>query len=827
MFKNTYYDPKKNEIHHWFLDENGKTKHDVSDYKHEYYSYSYDRDHDAEDIYGNFVKRNECSRKRDLTDLKKSGVKFCESDMDECVKYLHSRYGDQEDTIDFTKYKSAIVDIEIAVEDEFPKPELAKYPINLITMVDPKTGATYTFGNQEYTGSSELVKNFHYCSDEVLMLERFLTFFRKQKIDIWTGWYSDNFDLLYIVNRCELLGVDYTKLSPIGIVNVSKNRDKVKNVAGLAILDYQKLYKKFVVKNHPSYSLQYISMYELQEGKLDYEGTIKDFYKTDWNRFVEYNIQDCLLVKKLDEKKKFIDLTINLCVQTRTPFEKVFSSIAVIEGYIIRYLHRKNMVMSDRTIEISDDDEEETIEGGYVEAHPGFYKYLLSFDVESLYPHMIMMFNISPETKILNPREEDIPNLIKSPVDGVYYRKDKKGLIAEVVEKIFKERKMFKEMMFEEFEKGDKEKSAYYDSQQQIRKTIIVSIYGVMLSKFFHFYDLDNGSTITTGGRNLITMTSSSANEYFNKVFPKVAKKTYPNSILKIGDTGERIVPLIDTDSNFIRIDILYDKLRTGKEFVDFALELEEKILDPFFERVINIYCEEYNIPNLINFKREKVVLKMFIQTKKKYASLCVMNEKKIYKVPELDIKGLEIKKSDLPKFCQDGLYKIVECMMEGDSPDRETMLSLVRKYQKEHKQIRIEDISIPKSISSYKDYSIPIKKGKEMVSVPLKYKPKTPMQHRAGINYNYIIKKLSLPFMEVDDGARIKYVFVAPNNIVMNDVVAYIGNYPKEFEELFKIDRDGLFEKTFLNQVNRIFHVLGFGQIPLKQTKMNKFFEE
>ena len=185
-------------------------------------------------------------------------------------------------------------------------------------------------------------------------------------------------------------------------------------------------------------------MLEVGEGKLEYEGTINDFWKADWNRFVDYNFQDLRLVKKIDDKKKFIKLAIDLCTHTRTPFSKISSTIAVIEGYILRHMHKNNLVMSDISHNIAFE-QERSIKGGWVETEPGFYLNALSIDATALYPHIIMMFNISTETKVLNPKPEEIPNLIKTQFPGVYYRKNVKGILPIVVKKLFDDRKQLKD----------------------------------------------------------------------------------------------------------------------------------------------------------------------------------------------------------------------------------------------------------------------------------------------------------------------------------------------------------------------------------------------
>lgn len=546
MFKNVYHDPQKNKIHLW-ESKHGKTVYSCLDHKAAYYVKDPTETSDITDIYGTRVIKKFAESKKALSQIRKA-VKTYESDISEEVKFLHDRYGDSEERVPSSDYNTVALDIEIEVEGVFPKPEDAAFPINLISINFMNRGRVWTIGNRPYTGDSELVKNYECVEDEKQLLTRFIEVWRRSKIDIVTGWNVDTFDLKYIINRCQNLGVDYSDLSPVGKVEVKKNGHCF--IAGITILDYIDLYKKFSYTPQPSYKLEYICQYEIKKGKKHYEGSIFDIYKTNWNLFVEYNIVDTVLIGELEGKRKFIDLAINLCTESRTPLEKVVSSIWVIEGYILRYLHRYNKIMPDRQSsddnEYSENEEDDELLGGYVEAHPGFYKYLLSFDVESLYPHMIMMFNISPETKIKNPESSE--GLIKTPIDGVYYSKNV-GILPEIVETIFKERKAFKTKMFEAEAAGNEELTEYYDSMQMVRKILINSMYGVLSNKFFHFYDNDNASVITWGGRELIQFLSQSANKYLKDFLPTTISKIFADLKVDSSKISEKSVCVIDTDS--------------------------------------------------------------------------------------------------------------------------------------------------------------------------------------------------------------------------------------------------------------------------------------
>jgi len=632
----------------------------------------------------------------------------------------------------------------------------------------------------------------------------------------------NNFDIPYICNRIENLGIqDQACLSYLG--RVIKKRNDTYQIPGLALLDLMELYKKFSYQNQPSYSLNYIGLQEVGEGKLDFEGQINDLWDRDWDLFVDYNVQDTALVRKIEFKRKFVDLVINLCTQTRTPFEKVYSTISIVEGYMLRYLHKVDMVFPDLPLRDynCDEEEEDSIEGGYVESHPGYYRKDISIDAESLYPSIMRMFNISPETKIIGDMIRDChihsvnPNVAYTQVQGV---------LPKIVSDIFFERKKFKNMMFEAENAGNTELAEYLDSQQMIRKILINSIYGVLCNRFFHFYDLDNAANVTGHGREAIQYISNCINDYFSNHFYKVAHKYYPNHKLEANSIPKRIVFVNDTDSAYIWFEHIYNLTNSGESFLEWTLNFEKIILQPFLTKCMDIYAKKYNTENLINFKREKIILKQYVQGKKKYATQIIANEKIVYDTPVLKVTGIEINRSDLCQYSRKKLKKLLDIMMAGDEysyPNKDDMLEYIRSAYKEFKSQSIQDISAPKGINGYNKYDVVLD---ETFS---NFKPHTPMHNKASMIYNFIIKKEHLPYMEINDGTKMKYVFVNPRNKYKTNVIGYVGNYPKEFQKIFKIDYDEQFEKQFKAIGQRMFDVLDFGEITLKDSKIMSFIEE
>jgi DNA polymerase elongation subunit (family B) len=684
-FTRIFYDSYKNRL---YCIENIDGKRRKLDFhpKFEYYVADKNSNSGMKDIHGNPVSP-QSSDKRAGMKLMSESLKTYETDIPEDVKFLQNRYKGQDIRPDLNNFQICTIDIEVESKYEFPKPDEAKFPINLISVHYSKEDTIYTFGTKEYTGDSPLVKNYHYCPDEKTMMERFIKHFRKKNVDILTGWNIMGFDVPYIVNRCTNLGITLS-LSPINIYRDRKNagyhiEGGGKTIAGISVLDGLELYKNFVYTKRERYSLQFIGKIECGEGKKDLDGSVNDEWERNWNNFVEYNVQDVILCLKIEEEKKHIPLAINFCYQALIPFERIFSSISLITGYMMKYMHEKNIVFPDRPYA----KKEGKFPGAYVMAKPGFYKWLMSFDIASMYPHMIMQYNISPETIVMNP--EDPQNYIKTPlseyktwetsdegefnIGGIYYRKDKVGILAQIVSDIYQDRKRFKakEMIADNIEKGydisefnkdlveevktEGESSKYYGSQQLIRKILINSIYGVLGNEYFNFFNINNAIAVTLSGQELIKYLSRTLNEYMKCMWHKIAPSIFPDFKGEWKPLKKDVVVLIDTDSvdgntfietNFgkMKIEKLFNKCNEVKEYSNgkFIGKFENNILS----NSMNLETNKTEFKKINYVMKHKVKKKMYkIKYKEKEIiltedhSLMVQRNQKIIEISPKDLQ--------------------------------------------------------------------------------------------------------------------------------------------------------------------------------------------
>lgn len=584
IFSSVYYEPWKKKMHLWEIQDDGKTKYFTFDHDIKYYVLDKTGQSPIKSLDGLPVVKRYAKNKEAIHQLKDSGERVFESDLSEDIKFLHERYGDNnDDNIKIENFKIFNIDIET----EFPDSPR----INLIGIQDFHTKEIFQFGLHDYKGDFKC-STYIYCETEEILLERFCKFLKYKGCSILIGWNIMAFDIPEIQNRIDALNLKCS-MSPIGKIFRDKFTNTIK-IAGIEILDSMIFYKKFTQKNEPSFSLDYIGNLVVGEGKVGYEGTLSDLWKTDPEKFIVYNCQDLNLVKKIDEKMKFVELAIRLGITTRTPFEKVESSVATIEGYILRFLHRQNLVMEDITHNIAFE-KTRSVTGGYVETHPGFYLKSANVDATSLYPFSIIMFNISKETKVLNPSEEEIPNLIKTPVKGVYYRKDVTGILASISQTIFNDRKKYKNLMFKCKKEKNYELASFYDMMQKVEKTKIVSIYGCCLEPHFHWFDFDNGSVITAVGRTAIQYMSKEMNQFLSVEFPKTAKDHYPNFNNKITNKNKIIV--IDTDSvgpdSMIKTNL--GDVSIEYIFNNYSENVIENGNDNYIANVNNLFSQSFN----------------------------------------------------------------------------------------------------------------------------------------------------------------------------------------------------------------------------------------
>ena len=582
------------------------------------------------------------------------------------------------------------------------------------------------------------------------------------------------------------------------------------DVGGVTQLDYLNLYKKFTYKAQESYRLDYIASVELGQKKLDHSefDTFKDFYTNGWQKFVEYNIIDVELVDRMEDKMKLIELAITMAYDAKVNYNDVFYQVRMWDAIIYNYLKKRNIVIPPK--ERSDKDAKYA--GAYVkEPIPGKYDWVVSFDLNSLYPHLIMQYNISPETlretrhpsvtvdKILN--EELTFELYKDSAvcaNGAMYRKDVRGFLPELMEKIYKDRTIYKKKML--IAKQDYEKTptkalekeiARCNNIQMARKIQLNSAYGAIGNQYFRYYKLVNAEAITLSGQVSIRWIENKMNGFLNK-------------ILQTEEVDYVIAS--DTDSIYLNMGPLVDKFLSHKsddktKVVQLLDKICEDKLEPFIEQSyteLADYVSAYEQKMIM--KRENISERGIWTAKKRYI-LNVWNSEGVqYSEPKLKMMGIEAVKSSTPAPCRQMIKDGLKLMMSGTE---EEVIDFIDNCRKEFKALPPEQIAFPRSVSDvvkYRSYSDIYSKG-------------TPIHCRGALLFNHYIKekKLDNKYSLINNGEKIKFIYLKKPNIIQENVISFIQDFPHELGLDKYIDYELQFEKSFLDPLKSILDAIGW----------------
>ena len=666
-------------------------------------------------------------------------------------QYISEKYPEEEIKFDTTKIKISTIDIEVKSENGFPDVESAAEEVLLITVQDYTTKQIRTWGQGPFNNKQQNViyKGF---STEYELLNDFINWWmiEENTPEVLTGWNSELYDMPYLVRRIDrILGEKLMKrISPWGLVTeretmIMGRKHISYDVGGITQLDYLNLYKKFTYKAQESYRLDYIASVELGQKKLDHSefDTFKDFYTNGWQKFVEYNIIDVELVDRLEDKMKLIELAIVMAYDAKANYADVFSQVRMWDTIIYNYLKKRNIVIPP----IVRSDKDSKYAGAYVkEPIPGKYDWVVSFDLNSLYPHLIMQYNISPETlqdtrhpsvtvdKILN--EEINFELYKDTAvcaNGSMYRKDKRGFLPELMDKIYKDRTIYKKKMLQA--KQDYEKTptkalekeiARCNNIQMARKIQLNSAYGAIGNQYFRYYKLANAEAITLSGQVSIRWIENRMNKYLNKV-------------LKTEDVDYVIAS--DTDSIYLNMGPLVESVYKGREkttegvvtFLNKVCEMElEKYIDRCYQELAD-YVNAYD--QKMFMKRENIAERGIWTAKKRYILNVWDSEGVRYEEPKLKMMGIEAVKSSTPAPCRTMIKEGLKLMMNGTEED---VIDFIDKCRVDFKNLPPEEIAFPRSVSDvvkYRSHADIYSKG-------------TPIHCRGALLFNHYIKEKKLP---------------------------------------------------------------------------------
>ena len=731
-------------------------------------------------------------------------------------QYLSDKYPQDEVKFDISQINLVTMDIEVKAEQGFPDPESCSEEMLTISLQDYATKKITTWGRKPYVPTQENVTYYHF-SDEIEMLNSFLYHWSKNPPDVITGWNVRLYDIPYLCGRISrIMGDKKCKLlSPWGLVSqdeiyISGRRYNVYDIAGMTTLDYLELYKKFTYKAQESYRLDYIANIELGQKKLDHSefDTFKEFYTGNWKKFVDYNIIDVELVDRLEDKMKLIELALTMAYDAKVNYQDVMYQVRMWDTIIYNYLKKRNIVIPPK----DSSDKNDKYAGAYVkEPKPGKYDWVVSFDLNSLYPHLIMQYNISPETlletkhpsvtvdKILG--EELTFEMYKDSAvcaNGAQYRKDVKGFLPELMEKMYAERVVFKKKMLEAKQAYEKTPTKKLEKEiarcnniQMAKKISLNSAYGAIGNQYFRYYKLANAEAITLSGQVSIRWIENKMNDYLNK-------------LLETEDIDYVIAS--DTDSIYINFGPLVDKFFNSKidnkaKIVSLLDKVCQDKLEPFIDKSYQELATYVNAYDQKMFmKRENIADRGIWTAKKRYILNVWDSEGVRYEEPKLKMMGIEAVKSSTPAPCRKMIKDALNIMMSGTEED---VIKFIDDSRVQFKKMPPEDIAFPRTVSN-------VNKHKSTSSI---YAKGTPIHARGALLYNHHIKdkKLDNKYSLINNGEKIKFCYLKKPNWIHENVISFISDFPTELDLDKSIDYELQFEKAFVEPVKVILDAIGW----------------
>lgn len=777
---------------------------------------------DYHSLYGDSLKRIDFG---DINDAKEFVKKYCEvsnfpiyGNTNYAYQYISEEYTDE---IEYDIHKLSIqtIDIETTSRMGFPDIDDPQEEVLLISMQDYSTKEIRTYHWKEYTGKEKV--NLILCQSEHDMLSRFVDDMHTNSPDVITGWNIDFFDIPYLYNRIAKIFGQATakKLSPWGIVREKETHrmgraSKHYELLGVSILDYLDLYKKFTYHAQESYTLDHIAYVELNEHKKPNPyNTHEEFYTNDYNGYVDYNIHDVRLVDRLESKMKLIDLIITMAYGAKSNYNDVFSPVKTWDCIIYNHMLKKKMIVNQR----SENRNTGQIAGGFVkEPIPGEYKWVVSFDATSLYPSIIMAWNMSPETLddsiFVSASAEDyidkkVPlkstKYLAAAANGHFFRHGKQGLFPEIVEMLFEDRQLYKRKMLSAQKEYQETKNtkllndiSAYDNRQMARKIQLNSLFGALANEHFRHFDNRIAEGITLTGQLIVQFVAKRVNSYLNKI---------------CGTTDYDYTFYADTDSVYITLDPIVKKFM-GNRSKERIITMIDKVCKDQLSKVFKDACKElleytnaYDAK--VEFKREAIADKGIWVAKKRYALNVYDNEGVVYKEPKLKVMGLEIVRSSTPEEVRGALREAVKLAL---TENEDALQKFVKEFEKKFRALPPELIAFPRSVNGMLKYKDP----REV------YSKGTPMHVRGALMYNYILEKSDSvtrkKYNEIREGEKIKFLYLKEPNEIRENCIAFLSELPVEFNLHRYVDYETMFSKTFLEPIESIIKYIGWNAAPV-----------
>jgi DNA polymerase elongation subunit (family B) len=833
-YRNACYNPKDQTVEIYTWSDDG----DRISYTTKYYPYYYYEDKRGHEvsIYNTPLAKksfnNAYERQKYLTE---TGIRRVYEHFGSVQQALLDIFWEHNETEDFSKFpiKTYFVDIEAVCKDRFPDPALADVPINVLTIYDSFSKKFYAWGLKPYKAKRNDVV-YYYCKSEEDLLSGVIEFFKNDPPDVLSGWNSAGFDIPYIINRLKnVFGeAGMHEISPVKrtyvrtFIGTFGKTQASYHIDGISCVDYLDVYKRFSFANRESYKLDSIGELELGEKKVVLEKDLYDVMVEDWDKFIDYNIQDVNILVKLEEKLQFLSLIRMISYIGCTTFEGALGTLGIITGAACIRARKKGQRISTF---IRKEDDGSRNPGAYV-AEPlnGFQEDIVSFDANSLYPNLMISLNMSPETKvgkIVDMTEDTVtvhhvngqtfklskPNFahflkkedIAISKAKVLFSQKNKGIVPEMVDFYYQKRKVVQtELKKYKKEYANKEltvdrklfletKITQLNAKQQSIKIFINSCYGYFGNKHAPIGDDDIASSITLTGQAVIKQARDIAKIYISK-----------HSNITDAKTLETVAIYGDTDSCYLSLKLLpIDFSKNGKitkEGYDHAENLEK-----FLNEQIQIWAK-----NTLNskdcrlaFKREAMADVGLFLEKKRYV-LHVLDDEGI-QCDKWKYTGVDVVRTSMPKNVKPYVKKIIETMLTTKSCVKTN--EVLKEAYDVFQALPLEDVSRTSGIKGYEKYAnmchdFRVSKG-------------MPNHVKAAYFHNVLLEKMNLTgkYEKIASGDKIKYFYVQVPNKYGIESIGFKYIFPEEFKAIFQPDRELLFEKIVYAAVERFYQCVNW----------------
>jgi DNA polymerase elongation subunit (family B) len=705
--------------------------------------------------------------------------------------FRHTFIGDRyKSNISYDKnsIRIGIIDIEVYSNNGFPHPETASEEV--LTISIKVKDNFFVWGLKDYIPSDNT--SYYQFFTEKELLANFISFWQKAAFDIILGWNNIEFDMPYLYNRLLKVFDEDTANRLSFWRKVEKNVNKVTGKPaykfyGTTILDYLAIYKKFSYTPQESYKLGNVAEEELGTSKLNYEeyGTLTNLYEQNFQKYVDYNILDVELIQKLDNKLFLIDLVLDMAYDCKVNIECVMGQVKLWDMIIFNQHLLPNKIVAPNP---PDSKKTSKFIGAYVkEPQVGMHDYVVSFDLNSLYPSIIRMLNISPDTKI---SEKSLNCSVSA--SNMFYNKSFQGFLPKILTRMGEQRNEYKktmnqfEMQLEKAKKTSSDKAllkhletevSRYNVKQTVKKVQLNSAYGVLGSQYNRWFSIANAESVTVTGQHII----KSVEKAINKLLSDIT-----------GSLNEDFVIAMDTDSIYLRLTSLFKSF----EVTEINAFCEEKI-QPVLNQVFKKLYKEYSaFEETLKMKRENISQRAIWTGAKTYALLVNDKEGITYSEPKLKVMGLSMVKTSTPKAIKKDLKELVKIMLLTDPSESREYLTKIRK---KFLSLKVEQVAFPRGVN--------IKYSHRLSERGL------PIHVRASLVYNNFIKDKK-EYFPIVSGDKIRFIYLKEQNPYGEHVFGFVETPPKEANLEEWIDWDMMLDVVFEKSAQILFKACNWSYV-------------